>query len=260
MELKGISAVVTGGAGGLGEAAVRRLVAAGANVVIADRDAARAEAVAAELGKSAVGVATDVLSDESVTHAFEVAAEMGPVRVAVCAHGAGGGGGRTLGKDGTPHSMDAFRQNIEVYLIGTFNLTRLAAAAIGKSAPIGDDGERGVIVNTASIAGIEGQIGQVAYAAAKGGVIGMTLPAARDLSAVGIRVNTIAPGTIFTPAYRRPFEEVNPSWAPLVPFPKRMGVPDEYGQLVVSICENSYLNGEVIRLDGALRFMPQNPK
>ena len=256
MELSGSVAVVTGGAGGLGEATVRRLVAGGARVVIADLAAEKGRALAAELGDGAAFAECDVCSTESVTAALEQAAALGPVRLAVAVHGGYGGGGRTLGRDGSPLALDDFRRTIEHYLVGTFNVLRLAAAAISRSDP-GPDGERGVIVNTASIAGYEGTIGQVAYASAKGGVIGMTLTAARDLAAVGIRVVTIAPGVFLTPAYGADPTQVEATWGPIVPFPSRMGRADEYAALVEHICANGYLNGEVIRVDGALRFGPR---
>ncbi len=259
MELKGAAALVTGGTGGLGEATVRRLAAAGAKVVIADLAKEKGAALSDELGPAVDFVETDVTSEEQVTAALERAAALGPVRVAVAVHGGFGGGGRTLRADGTPHALEDFRLTIDHYLVGTFNVLRLAAAAIGNSEP-GPDGERGVIINTASIAGYEGTIGQVAYASAKGGVIGMTLTAARDLAVVGIRVMTIAPGTFITPAYGADPEQVEAYWAPAVPFPKRMGQPAEYAALVESIIENSYLNGEVIRIDGAIRFGPKSPK
>jgi NAD(P)-dependent dehydrogenase (short-subunit alcohol dehydrogenase family) len=248
VELKGAAALVTGGTGGLGEATVRRLAAAGAKVVIADLAKEKGAALSEELGPAVDFVETDVTSEEQVTAALERAA-----------HGGFGGGGRTLRADGTPHALEDFRLTIDHYLVGTFNVLRLAAAAIGNSEP-GPDGERGVIINTASIAGYEATIGQVAYASAKGGVIGMTLAAARDLAVVGIRVMAIAPGTFITPAYGANPEQVEAYWAPAVPFPKRMGQPAEYAALVESIIENSYLNGEVIRIDGAIRFGPKSPK
>jgi len=259
MEIRGSAALVTGGAGGLGEATVRRLVASGASVVIADLAKEKGTALADELGSAAAYVETDVTSEESLSRALERAAELGPVRVAVAVHGGFGGGGRTLRSDGTLHSLDDFRRVVEHYLVGTFNVLRLSAAAIAGSEPSAD-GERGVIVNTASIAGYEATIGQVAYAAAKGGVIGLTLAAARDLSVVGIRVMTIAPGVFVTPAYGMPPEQLQEIWGPAVPFPKRMGEPAEYARLVQAICENVYLNGEVIRIDGALRFGPRGPR
>jgi NAD(P)-dependent dehydrogenase (short-subunit alcohol dehydrogenase family) len=259
MEIKGASAIVTGGAGGLGGATVRRLVEAGAKVVIADVAAEKGEAMVKELGDSVKFVKTDTTSESSVQEALEQAASMGPVRISVAVHGGFGGGGRTLKADGTPHSLEDFRNVIDPYLVGTFNVLRLASAAIAKSEPLAD-GERGVIINTASIAGYEGTIGQVAYATAKAGVIGMTIAAARDLAVVGIRVMTIAPGTFITPAYGQDLDAVEAYWAPAIPFPKRMGQPVEYAKLVQSIVENSYLNGEVIRIDGAIRFGPKSPK
>ncbi len=259
MEISGASAIVTGGAGGLGGATVRRLVAAGAKVVIADVAAEKGKEMVKELGDSVKFVKTDITSESSVQEALDAAASMGPVRISVAVHGGFGGGGRTLKADGTPHSLEDFRNVIDPYLVGTFNVLRLASAAIGKSEPLAD-GERGVIINTASIAGYEGTIGQVAYATAKAGVIGLTIAAARDLAVVGIRVMTIAPGTFITPAYGQDLDAVEAYWAPAIPFPKRMGQPAEYAKLVQSIVENSYLNGEVIRIDGAIRFGPKSPK
>ena len=257
MDLREAAAFVSGGAGGLGEATVRRLVTGGARVVIADLAADKGRALAAELGEATAFAECDVCSEESVTAALEQAAAMGPVRLSVAVHGGFGGGGRTLGRDGTPHALDDFRRTVEHYLVGTFNVLRLAAAAISRSEPVGPDGERGVVVNTASIAGYEATIGQVGYASAKGGVIGMTLTAARDLAPVGIRVVTIAPGVFQTPAYGSDPEKVEATWGPIVPFPNRMGKAEEYAALVEHICVNGYLNGEVIRADGALRFGPR---
>jgi NAD(P)-dependent dehydrogenase (short-subunit alcohol dehydrogenase family) len=259
MKIDGASALVTGGAGGLGEATVRRLVAAGAKVVVADLAADKGRALADELGASAEFVETDVTSEESVGKALERAAAMGPVRVAVAVHGGFGGGGRTVKADGTPHTLDDFRKVVEHYLVGTFNVLRLSASAMSTSEP-DEGGNRGVVINTASIAAYEATIGQVAYAAAKGGVVGMTLAAARDLAVAGVRVLTIAPGTFITPAYGADPAAVEAYWGPAVPFPKRMGQPDEYAKLVLSIVDNDYLNGEVIRLDAALRFGPKSPK
>ena len=204
MQVKGSSAIVVGGAGGLGAATVRRLVAAGAYVVIADLAEESGRALAAELGSSTRFLPTDVLSDESLQAAISAAAEMGPLRVSVDTHG-GPGGGRTVDRDGAPLPLERFAKVVEIFLQGSFNVLRLAAARMGTNDPL-DTGERGVIVNTASIAGYEGTIGQVAYGAAKGGIIGMTLPAARDLAVLGIRVATIAPGVIATPAYGRALE------------------------------------------------------
>lgn len=252
MQLAGTSALVVGGAGGLGAASVRRLHAAGAAVVIADLAEDTGAALASELGERAVFVRANVLDDESLNGAIARATEMGPLFVAVDTHG-GPGGGRTLDSENSPLPLDTFMTVVNIFLQGTFNVLRLAAAAMSTNEPQ-DTGERGVIVNTASIAGYEGTAGQVAYGAAKGGIIGMTLPAARDLSVLGIRVGTIAPGVFATPAYGKSLDEVEAAWGPVVPFPKRMGHPDEYARMVMAIVENPYFNGEVIRLDAGLRF------
>jgi NAD(P)-dependent dehydrogenase (short-subunit alcohol dehydrogenase family) len=254
MQIRGSSAIVVGGTGGLGEATVRRLHAAGAKVVVADVADDKGKELASELGIRYVH--TDATSEESVLAAIAEAESLGPLRIAVDTHGGPAAGGRLVGKDGSPLALDGFRTTIEFYLIAVFNVLRLSAAAIGKTEPL-DEGGRGVIVNTASIAGFEGQIGQLSYSAAKGGVIGMTLVAARDLSPLGIRVVSIAPGTINTPAYGKAADQLEQYWGPQVPFPKRMGRSTEYAQLAQSIIENDYLNGEVIRLDGALRFPPK---
>ncbi len=259
MEIEGASALVTGGAGGLGEATVRRLAAAGAKVIVADLAADKGRALADELGPAAEFVETDVTSEESVGAALERAAALGPVKVAVAVHGGFGGGGRTVKADGTPHSLDDFRRVIDHYLVGTFNVLRLSAAAMSANEPDAGGG-RGVVVNTASIAANEATIRQVAYASAKGGVVAMTLAAARDLAVAGIRVLTIAPGPFITPAYGADPAQVEAYWGPAVPFPRRMGQPDEYARLVLSIVDNDYLNGEVIRIDGAIRFAPKSPK
>jgi NAD(P)-dependent dehydrogenase (short-subunit alcohol dehydrogenase family) len=254
MQISGSSAVVVGGAGGLGEATVRRLHAAGAKVVIADLADDKGKELASEL--DARYVRTDATNTEDVQAALAEAESLGPLRISVDAHGGPASGGRLVGKDGTPLDLDGFKTTIDVYLTGVFNVLRLAAAAIARQEPI-DEGARGVIVNTASIAAYEGQIGQLPYAAAKGGVVAMTLVAARDLSPLGIRVVTIAPGTFLTPAYGQAGDQLEAYWGPQVPFPKRMGRSGEYGAFVQSIVENDYLNGEVIRLDGALRFPPK---
>lgn len=254
MQIAGSSAVVVGGTGGLGEATVRRLHAAGAKVVVADVADEKGKELANELGVRYVN--TDATSEESVKAALGEAAELGPLRISVDAHGGPASGGRVVGKDGNPLELDGFRTTIEYYLIAVFNVLRLSAAEIGKQEPL-DDGQRGVIVNTASIAAYEGQTGQLPYSAAKGGVVGMTLVAARDLSPLGVRIVTIAPGTFNTPAYGQHADKLEAYWAPQIPHPKRMGRSAEYGQLVQSIAENDYLNGEVIRLDGALRFPPK---
>src|SRR5215471_13933960 len=253
MQLSGCSAIVVGGTGGLGEATVRRLHAAGAKVVVADLADEKGKALERELGVRYVR--TDATSEADVQAALAEAETLGPLRISVDAHGGPATGGRLVGKDGSPLDLAGFRTTIEIYLTGVFNVLRLAAAAIAKQEP--DEHGRGVIVNTASIAAYEGQIGQLPYAAAKGGVVSMTLVAARDLSPLGIRVATIAPGTFLTPAYGKAGDQLEAYWGPQVPFPKRMGRSPEYAAMVQSICENDYLNGEVIRLDGALRFGPK---
>ncbi|MBA9005411.1 SDR family NAD(P)-dependent oxidoreductase [Thermomonospora cellulosilytica] len=253
MQISGSSAIVVGGTGGLGEATVRRLRAAGAEVVVADVNDDRGKALEAELGVRYVR--TDATSEDDVRAALAEAEAAGPLRISVDAHGGPASGGRLIGRDGSPLDLDGFRTTIEYYLTAVFNVMRLAAAAMARQEPAGEG--RGVIVNTASIAAYEGQVGQLPYAAAKGGVVGMTLVAARDLSPVGIRVVTIAPGTFLTPAYGAAGDRLEAHWGPQVPHPRRMGRSDEYAALVQHICENDYLNGEVIRLDGALRFPPK---
>ncbi|RSN50698.1 SDR family NAD(P)-dependent oxidoreductase [Actinomadura sp. WAC 06369] len=253
MQISGSSAVVVGGAGGLGEATVRRLHAAGAKVVVADLADEKGKALEAELGVRYVR--TDATEEADVEAAVAAAADAAPLRVSVDCHGGPATGGRLVGRDGAPLDLAGFRKTVDVYLTGVFNVMRLAAAAMGRRDDA--DGSRGVIVNTASIAAFEGQIGQLPYAAAKGGVVGMTLVAARDLSPLGIRVVTIAPGTFNTPAYGKAGDKLEAYWGPQVPHPRRMGQSPEYAALVEHICENDYLNGEVIRLDGALRFPPK---
>jgi NAD(P)-dependent dehydrogenase (short-subunit alcohol dehydrogenase family) len=255
MDVSSVAAVVSGGASGLGEATVRRLHALGARCTILDRDAGRAEALAKELGGATRVAAVDVTDPDQVAAAVEQAAAQGPLRVAVACAGIGWVG-RLVNRDGTPHDLGAFRSVIEVNLIGTFNLMRFAAAAMSRTEPL-EHGERGVIVTTASIAAFEGQVGQIAYAASKGAIVGMTLPAARDLAAVGVRVVSIAPGTMDTPLLGLLPEEHKQALASGIPFPKRLGSPDDFAKLVCHICDNGYLNGETIRLDGALRMPPK---
>jgi NAD(P)-dependent dehydrogenase (short-subunit alcohol dehydrogenase family) len=255
MKIDGAVALVTGGASGLGEATVRRLVAGGARVVIVDRDDKRGPALEKELGERARFVKTDVTSADDVGKAIDAATQLGGLRVAVSCAGVGWAA-RTLNKEGQAHDLELFKTVIGINLIGTFNVLRLAAAAIAKNAPL-QDGERGVIVNTASVAAYDGQIGQAAYAASKAGVVGLTLPVARDLSAVGVRVMTIAPGTMDTPMLAQLPEAARQALAAGIPFPKRLGTPDDYAMLVEHIVANGYLNGEVIRLDGALRMPPK---
>ncbi len=253
MKLSGSVALVTGGASGLGAATVRRLVAGGAHAVIVDRDEARGTALANELGQ--VFAKADVTNPADLEAAIAQAEAIGPVRIVVSCAGVGWAA-RTLDKTGKPHDLELFKTVVGVNLVGTFNMLRLGAAAIAK-APILEHGERGVIVNTASVAAFDGQIGQIAYAASKAGVAGMTLPAARDLAPAGIRVLTIAPGLFDTPMLGALPEEKRAALAADVVFPKRLGNPDEYGALVAAIVENGYLNGETIRLDGSLRMPPK---
>lgn len=252
MDLQGVSAIVTGGAGGFGAATTRRLVAAGARVVIADLAEDRGKALADELG-AARYVPTDVTDEDSVAAAIAAAEEEGPLRVAVIVHGGAAAGARVLNRQGQRYPLATFRKTVDIFLNGTFNVLSQAAEAMARTEPVAS-GQRGVVITTASIAGFEGQPGQSDYSAAKGGVIGLNLTAARDLAPVGIRVMSIAPGVFLTPAYRMTPEEAQEKFGPLVPNPKRMGDPDEYAQLAMTIAENDYLNGEVIRIDGALRF------
>ena len=255
MKIEGSVAQVSGGASGLGEATVRQLCEAGARVIIADRDEAKGPALAAQLGGSAEYFKMDVTNPLEVEAAVGKAASLGALRVAVNCAGVGWAA-RTLNKEGAPHDLELFRTVIGINLIGTFNVLRLAAAAMAKSEPQ-EDGERGVIINTASVAAFDGQIGQVAYAASKAGVVGMTLPLARDLSVVGIRVMTIAPGTFETPMLGTLSEPVRHALAAQIPFPRRLGAPAEYANLALHIVRNRYLNAETIRLDGALRMPPK---
>ncbi|GAA3221814.1 SDR family NAD(P)-dependent oxidoreductase [Actinocorallia longicatena] len=256
MRIDGNSVIVTGGAGGLGEATVRRLHSGGAHVVVADVADERSAALVKELGERARHVHTDASSSEDVLAAIAAAQDMGPLRAVVTAHAGPAIGGRLVGKDGSPLELDGFRTTLESYLTSTYNVMRLAAAAMAASEPEGDSG-RGVIITTASIAAFEGQIGQLPYAAAKGGVTAMTLVAARDLAVRAIRVLTIAPGTFFTPAFGMTEEEATTRFGAAIPHPPRMGRPAEYARLVESMIDNDYLNGETVRLDAALRFPPK---
>ena len=256
MDLKGRSALVTGGAGGLGAATVRRLVEVGVGVAVFDRDEPRAKSLASELGARAVAVGGDVNDDDDVAAAIEAARSLGTFSLVVNVAGGATGGGRTVGRDGAPHDKRTFVSTMEMNAVGTFNVTRLAAAAMARN-EADEHGQRGVVVNTASIAGIEGQTGQLAYAAAKAAILGMTLPLARDLAALGIRVCAIAPGTMGTPLMLSVPEPMQARLVENVVFPKRMGRPEEFALLVESIARNPYLNGENIRLDGALRFPPK---
>jgi NAD(P)-dependent dehydrogenase (short-subunit alcohol dehydrogenase family) len=250
MDPKGKAALVAGGASGLGEATSRALTEAGASVVIADLNAEKGEALATELG--ATFIATDVTDEEAVTAAVASAAEgEDGLRISVCCAGIGWAE-RTAHKGG-PHNLEFFSNIVKVNLIGTFNVLRIAAAAMNANDP-DEGGERGVCVNTASIAAFDGQIGQVAYAASKGGIVSMTLPAARDLASRGIRVMTIAPGLFDTPLLGALPEEAREALGAGIPFPSRLGQPSEFAELVGQIVANPMLNGETIRLDGAIRM------
>ncbi|HMC14422.1 MAG TPA: SDR family NAD(P)-dependent oxidoreductase [Albitalea sp.] len=254
MRIEGQSAIVTGGGSGLGAATARELRRRGARVAVLDINADAAAAVANEI--AGLAVTCDITRSDSVEAALAAAAERnGPARLVFNVAGIGGAK-RVIGKDGRAAPLEDFRRVVEINLIGTYNVIRLAAAQVAALDPL-EDGERGVIVNTASVAAFDGQIGQEAYAASKGGIVSMTLPLARDLAQHGIRVATIAPGLFLTPLLKQLPEEVQASLAASIPFPKRLGKPDEFAHLAASIVENGSLNGEVIRLDGALRMAPR---
>ena len=255
MQIKNTTALVTGGASGLGAATVRALHAAGGNVAIVDLQEDKGQALAKELGGRAIFAKADVSSEADMQAAVKAAiSKFGGLQHAICCAGIGWAQ-RIIGKEG-PMPMKPFEKVIQVNLIGSFNTIRLCAAEIAKATPNGE-GERGTVLMTASVAAFDGQIGQCAYSASKGGIVGMTLPIARDLSSLGIRVNTIAPGLFDTPLMAILPEEARQSLGRQVPFPPRLGRPPEYAQLVVSIIENVMLNGETIRLDGAIRMAPR---
>ncbi len=258
MDINGIAAIVTGGASGIGEAVSRQLADRGAKVVIADLQDDKGNALATEIGGAFAHV--DVTKPEDVIAAIELAKEMGPVRALVNSAGIGWAT-RTIGKDGSydsAHDLDLYRKVIEINLIGTFNCIRLVATAMSTTEPL-ESGERGAIVNMASVAAFDGQIGQAAYSSSKGGVVGMTLPVARDLSAVGIRVNTVAPGLIDTPIYGEGegSEAFKANLEKGVLFPKRLGHPAELAAMVVELVANSYMNAETVRVDGGIRMPPK---
>jgi NAD(P)-dependent dehydrogenase (short-subunit alcohol dehydrogenase family) len=258
MDINGASAIVTGGASGIGAAAARQLAAKGARVVVADLNAEKGEALAAEIGGTFVAV--DVTDTEQIQAAVDAAVALAPLRALVNSAGIGWAQ-RTIGRDGDPasaHDLGAYSKVIAINLIGTFDCIRLAATAMSRNEPL-EGGERGAIVNMASVAAFDGQIGQAAYSSSKGGVVGMTLPVARDLSAAGIRVNTIAPGLIDTPIYGEgeASEAFKANLGQNVLFPKRLGSPDELASMVVEAVTNSYLNAEVIRVDGGIRMPPK---
>ena len=253
MEMRGLAAIVTGGASGLGAATAEALIAAGAKVTLADVNAVAVAATGARIG--AVGVVCDVADPGSAERAFAVArAANGPIRVLINCAGIGAAG-RIVGRDG-PLGLPVYEKVIRVNLIGTFNMLRIAAAEMSTLDPLAD-GERGVIINTASIAAYDGQIGQAAYASSKAGVVGLTLPAARELSRFGVRVMTIAPGLFITPMMQALPADIQRSLGESVPFPPRLGQPAEYAALAMHIVANRMLNGETIRLDGALRMSPR---
>lgn len=256
MQVKGKGVLVAGGASGLGEATARALATAGASVVIADLNAAKGEALAAEIGAGARFVEADVTDEAAVSAAVERAAATGEdgLRVSVCC--AGIGWAERVAHKGGPHNLELFSNVVKVNLIGTFNVLRIAAAAMSENEPDAE-GERGVCINTASIAAFDGQIGQIAYSASKGGIVSMTLPAARDMASRGVRVVTIAPGLFDTPLLAALPEEAREALGAGIPFPPRLGRPAEYAQLVEQIAANPMLNGETIRLDGALRMPPK---
>lgn len=254
MKIDGSAAIVTGGGSGLGAQTARELAARGARVAVLDVNIDGARAVAHEIG--GLALACDITDSDAVTTALDLAqAEHGPARVLMNVAGIGGAR-RVIGRDGEPMPLADFRRIVDVNLTGTFNVIRLAAARMARLAPL-DDGERGVIVNTASVAAYDGQVGQEAYAASKGGLVSLTLPLARDLAQHGIRVCTIAPGLFLTPLLHALPQEVQDSLAASIPFPKRLGKPEEFAQLAAHVVANASLNGEVIRLDGALRLPPR---
>jgi NAD(P)-dependent dehydrogenase (short-subunit alcohol dehydrogenase family) len=255
MQIEGITAVVTGGASGPGRATVERLVKSGAGkVIMADLPSSDGETVAAELGDTVQFIAADVRSPDDVAAVMNAAAESGPLRAVV--HCAGRGGPvRVVNKDGTPGSLETYTEIVGINLIGSFNVLRLAAAQMATNEPL--DGDRGVVILTASVAAFEGQIGQIPYASSKAGIVGMTIVAARDLASKAIRVCTIAPGTFDTPLLAKLSDDVRASLAKTVPHPSRLGEPDEYARLALAIIDNGMLNGETIRLDGAIRMAPR---
>jgi NAD(P)-dependent dehydrogenase (short-subunit alcohol dehydrogenase family) len=256
MNLEGASALVTGGASGIGEASAEQLAALGARVVIADLNEDKGSAVASRLG--GLFVRCDVSSEEDGQAAVAAASEMGPLRALVNSAGLGRAG-RTVDRNNDPMPQSDFEFVIRINLLGSFNMLRLSAAAMAKTDPIDDDGSRGAIVNMASVAAFDGQIGQAAYSASKGGIVGMTLPIARDLAAVGVRVNTIAPGLIDTPIYGEgeESEKFKAHLGQSVLFPKRLGSGEELAFMVTELITNPYMNAEVIRVDGGIRMPPK---
>ncbi|WP_281658829.1 3-hydroxyacyl-CoA dehydrogenase [Halobacillus sp. Cin3] len=255
MNVSGMTAFITGGASGLGEAVARKIIRQGGCVVIVDQNEEKGKALARELGSRSLFMQTDVTSETEVQQALENGVDVfGGIQAVVNCAGIVTAE-KVTGREG-PHSLDSFQRVIQVNLIGTFNVIRLSAEVMQKNEAV-EDGERGVIINTSSVAAFEGQIGQAAYSASKGGVAGMTLPVSRELARWGIRVMAIAPGLFETPMFDRLPEQAREALGQMTPFPKRLGKPYEFANLVVSIIENSMLNGEVIRLDGAIRMQPK---
>ncbi len=256
MNLDGASALVTGGASGIGEAAAEQLAALGARVVVADLNDERGQAVASRL--NGLFVHCDVSSEEDGAAAVAAASEMGPLRALVNSAGLARAG-RTVDRNNDPMAQSDFELVIKVNLLGSFNMLRLSAAAMAATEPTDDDGTRGAIVNMASVAAFDGQVGQAAYAASKGGIVGLTLPTARDLSAIGVRVNTIAPGLIDTPIYGEgeASEQFKSHLGQSVLFPKRLGTAEELAFMVTDLITNPYVNGEVVRVDGGIRMPPK---
>jgi NAD(P)-dependent dehydrogenase (short-subunit alcohol dehydrogenase family) len=254
MQLTGTSTLVTGGASGLGRATAAALVARGAAVVIADLPSSPGEKTAAELG--AIFAPADVTNPDEVGAALDAAEEAGPIRAVVHCAGRGGDRARIIGRDRTPGPLDTFEEVVRVNLLGTYNVLRLAAQRMAGNEDL-LDGDRGAIVLTASVAAFDGQIGQTSYAASKAAVHGITLVAARDLASWAIRVNTIAPGTFETPMLGRLRDDIRDGLAASVPHPRRLGNPEEFGRLALDLLENSYLNGQTVRLDGAIRMTPR---
>ncbi len=257
MDIEGKVVAVTGGASGLGYAAATQLAAKGAKVALIDLNVEKAQESADALGNGAIAVKADVSNEDSVTAAFDaIQNQIGDIRVLVNSAGLGGAT-LTVGKEFAPYPLEQFKFIVNVNLIGTFNCLRIAASKMAQTSPVTDDGERGVVVNVASVAAYDGQRGQAAYSASKGGVVGMTLPIARDLQRYGIRVCTIAPGIFDTPLMMGAPDVVRDPLLKMTQFPRRFGQPNEFGQLVVHICENGYLNGETIRLDAGIRMAPK---
>jgi len=256
LDIKGASGIVTGGASGLGAATSRLLAKEGVKVVVVDLNEEKGKALAGEIGGKFAKA--DVSNEEQVQAAVDAASSMGPLRVLINCAGLGNAA-RTVDREGKPFDLKAFEFVIRVNLIGTFNCIRLAAAAMSKTDPVGADQERGAIVNTASVAAFDGQIGQAAYSASKGGVVGLTLPVARDLAAVGIRVNTIAPGLVDTPIYGHGpgSEAFKEKLGRSVLFPHRLGTAEEFATMALELVKNSYMNGETIRVDGGIRMPPK---